>query len=134
MSDFSAAPSTLGILHQVRYALVVLLQHEDSEVRLEALDDIELSRPGTPSELLQLKHRAPDTKLTDSSKDLWKSLRIWSTLVKDQSVDLDHALLTLITTAIAPPNSAAEYLRPAAGRDVSKAFEKIRNVIAVSTN
>jgi hypothetical protein len=134
MSTFSAGPQTLGFLHQVRYALVVLLEHETSEVRLETLDDIDLSRPGSPIELLQLKHRAPDTKLTDASTDLWKTLRVWSTLVRDRLIDADRALFTLVTTAIAPAESAAAYLRPGLSRDTSAALGKLQAVMTLSKN
>lgn len=134
MSTFSAGAPALGFLHQIRYALVVLLEHEAFEVRLEALDDIDLSGPGSPTELLQLKHRAPNTKLTDASTDLWKTLRVWSTLLGDGSIDPERSLFTLVTTAIAPADSAAEFLRPGLGRNPAAALAKLRVVMASSKN
>jgi hypothetical protein len=40
--DFSAAPSALGYLHQVRYALVLLLQARapDTVISIEKIDDV----------------------------------------------------------------------------------------------
>ena len=81
MSEFSAAPQFLGYLHQVRYALVVLLENESASLRLEALDDIELHTAADATELIQLKLRAEGTALTDADSDLWKTLRVWSTAV-----------------------------------------------------
>jgi len=131
MTEFSAPQQTIGILHQVRYALVILLQHEDSKIRLEALDDIDLSQPGSPAELFQLKHRAPNSKLTNTSIDLWKTLRIWSTRVKDGSIDPERELFSLVTTARAPEKSAAAHLR-SAGRDTTGALEKLRAAMDTS--
>src|SRR5215470_9047146 len=85
-SAFSAAPSALGYLYQVRYALVALLQAYDpeSEISIEKLDDIAFESTGTAIELLQTKHRITHTgSLTDSSTDIWKTLRIWAASIKD---------------------------------------------------
>jgi hypothetical protein len=81
MSEFSARPSALGYLYQVRYALFAILSIENDETKLhiEALDDIDLETEGTPTELLQLKHNSlkRTANLTDTSQDFWKTIRIW---------------------------------------------------------
>jgi len=111
MSKFSAKPQTLGYLHQIRYSLLVLLENESAELRLEELDDVDLSRPGNPIDLLQFKHRSPDTKLSNSSPDLWKTLNIWSTHIADGSISINEGLFFLITTAKATDGSAASLLK-----------------------
>ena len=80
-ADFTAAASALGYFYQVRYALVVLLQPQNPEstISIEKFDDIAFEQDGEPVELLQTKHHVTRTgSLTDSSSDLWKTLRVWA--------------------------------------------------------
>jgi hypothetical protein len=133
--DFTAASSALGYLYQVRYALVLLLQAENTEsvISIEKLDDIAFEVEGEASELLQAKHHRTHTaSLGDSSTDLWKTLRVWSVAVKAGSVDLASTILSLLTTAEAAADSAAALLRPGPGRDVARALEKLRQAGAAS--
>src|SRR6266446_8657025 len=59
-SDFSAAPSALGA------------------ISIEKLDDVAFEEDGEPKQLLQFKHHVINSAtLTDSSTDLWKTLRVW---------------------------------------------------------
>ena len=82
-SPFSAADAALGYLYQVRSALLWALQRQRSDadflVSIETLDDVAFETAGgEPTELLQTKHhRSRAASLSDSSVDLWKSLRIW---------------------------------------------------------
>lgn len=80
--QYSAAPSALGYIYQVRYpllkSLLPLRKIEQFVVYTETLDDVVFETGGEAPELLQTKYiinRAAD--LTDSSTDLWKTLRIW---------------------------------------------------------
>lgn len=135
MSDFSANASTIGSLHQVRYALVLLLESEEASILLEGLDDIDINAPrDDPRSLLQLKHRAEGTALTNSDVDLWKTLRIWSEHTASGEVDPSETVFTLATTAIASDGSAPRMLRPGQGRDVSKALYLLNAVAAKSEN
>ena len=118
MPDFSAQESALGYLYQARYALWLLLNGpEEQEVVLETVDDIVLGQDGTPRDLLQTKHNSVPARLTDASSQLWKTLRVWSTHVKDGLIRVPPTTLTLITTAQAPVGSIASVLRPDRGRD-----------------
>jgi len=133
--DFSAQESGLGYLYQARYALWLLLDGpEEQEVVLETLDDIVLSQDGTPRDLLQTKHNAVPARLTDASAPLWKTLRIWSTHVKDGVIQVPPTALTLITTAEAPANSIAAALRPGRERDCAAALDRLREVAQTSKN
>ena len=134
MSEFSAAPQFLGYLHQLRYALVVLLENEGAHLRLEALDDIEVRDSADATKLIQLKLRAEGTVLTDADTDLWKTLRVWSTAVSDGSVAVDHTIFSLVTTACAAPESAAARLRSGAGRAPDLAHEALYRVADTSVN
>jgi hypothetical protein len=71
-SDFSAAPSALGYLFQIRYALVLLLRADEPEnvISIEKLDDVAFEEDGEPKQLLQFKHHVINSAtLTDSSTD-----------------------------------------------------------------
>jgi hypothetical protein len=119
--QFSAAPSALGYLYQVEVALLEALRREDPalELSIEALDDIAFE--GTQTELLQTKLQITPGSLTDGSGDLWRTLRIWSTLETSQP----EALLVLVTTATAQEGSIAALLRSGSQRDPLLAHERL---------
>jgi hypothetical protein len=134
--DFSAQESALGYLYQARYALLLLLEGpEEREVVLETLDDIVLSEAGTPADLLQTKHHTTSTAhLTNSSTELWKTLRIWSTHLKDDIIRVPPTTLTLITTGIAPAGSIASNLRPGIQRRCAAGLDGLRKIAETSEN
>jgi hypothetical protein len=81
-TQFSAAASAIGYLYQCRYALLESLRRlrRDDQFRvfIETLDDVVFERDGEPPDLLQTKHHIKKTAdLTDTSVDLWKTIRIW---------------------------------------------------------
>ena len=125
-SVHSAAQSAAGYLYQARLALAECLRYAYSdssvEIAIERLDDVSFEKDGAPLELLQTKHHLKKAgDLTDSSVDLWKTLRVWAEAVgRDPSLP-GRTRLLLITTAKAPDGSAASLLRPAGagltGRD-----------------
>lgn len=124
-SKFSAADSALGYLYQVRCALLWSLRRQKSEpdflVSLETLDDVTFERMGgEPTELLQTKHHRRSTAaLTNTSSDVWRSLRVWFEGRAARAIPAS-AQLVLLTTSTAPEGSAAWYLR-ATARDVAVA-------------
>lgn len=134
MSDFSAQEPGLGYLYQARYGLWLLLDgDEEQELVLESLDDIVLEVGGSPADLLQTKHHVrQEARLTDTSPELWKTLRIWSTHVRDNRISFPPTRLTLITTATAPDASIAALLRPGAKRDCNLARANLLNAAASS--
>lgn len=134
MTDFSAKASTLGTLHQVRYSLVLLLGNEEATLQLEGLDDIDMSAEGQPDRLLQLKHRAAGTVLTDLDPDLWKTLRIWSEHMDAGRIDPMRTVFALVTTASAATKSAPALLRPGPGRDVATALVQLQKASSGSEN
>ncbi|MBS3678959.1 hypothetical protein KGF86_01915 [Ornithinibacillus massiliensis] len=115
MAGFSAQGPMLGYLYQARYALYKILQREENySVKIEGLDDITFESNGKPKELLQTKHRAKGASLSNTSVDLWKTIRIWSEyIINGKITEDDKVLLVLITTAdIKPNNTLAEALLP----------------------
>jgi hypothetical protein len=139
-SAFSAADSALGYLYQVRVALLWSLRRaragKDFVVSLESLDDVTfeaLQATGPkPDELLQTKHhRKAEASLSDASGDLWRSLRVWFEGHANNTITQGTALY-LLTTAAAPKDSAAWFLRSDDVRDVEKAIQKLEAVTQTS--
>ena len=136
MPDFTAREPALGYLFQARYALALLLSGvEEQELLLETLDDIVLEQSGSPRELLQTKHHVTaEARLTNASPELWKTLRVWSTMVGEGKVQVPPTQLTLITTAEAPDGSIAASLRPGSNRDHEAARKALLAVATTSEN
>ena len=138
LTDFTASSSALGYLFQVRLALVLLLRQDNPEtiLSIEKFDDIAFETSGHAFELLQTKHHVNRTgSLTDSSVDLWKTLRVWTSAIRGGTFDLNSPLiLSLITTGRAPNESAAAFLRENSHRDENKALELILAAGAASRN
>ena len=132
-NPYSAAPSALGYLAQVEYALLLVLKRLDVElefdVSIETLDDIVFHDGDDAVELLQTKHRVDRTaSLTNSSMDVWKTLHNW---IADAP---PNASLTLLTNAIAPEGSAMSYLRGGSGRNATQAVARLETVARTSEN
>ena len=132
-SSFSAVDSLTGYLYQVRYALLDALKRVKDDVRfavsLETLDDIMFETEGQPKDLLQAKHHSKPANLTDTSSELWKTIRIWIDRYKK---GLDCRFF-LITTSRAADGSAAYYLR-VDNPDISKAISRLDSVAESSTS
>ncbi|MUH00997.1 hypothetical protein F7734_55545 [Scytonema sp. UIC 10036] len=135
-TGFSAGSQALGYMFQARCALYLILTNkEEAQLAIESLDDITFfDNENNAQELLQLKHHTKPASLTDSSVDFWKTIRVWSTLLKENKILLPDTLLTLVTTAEAPQDSAAFFLRPTKGRDSNRAVKKLVQVANTSDN
>ncbi len=88
---------------------------------------------------LQTKHQINRTgSLTDASPDVWKTLRIWSEATKRDPSFPTRTRLALVTTGLAPADSAAAQLRPesigSTPRNPEAAAAKLEKVAAESTN
>jgi hypothetical protein len=124
--QFTAAASAAGYYYQARLALheSLRLAYGDSstDIAVERFDDVSFEKDGRPLELLQTKHHVNKVgDLTDTSADLWKSLRVWSEAAKENPALPTRTRFVLVTTGRAPDESAASYLRPDDKRDVDKA-------------
>lgn len=135
---YSAAPSALGYLYQVRYALLESLRRlregQEFIVSIETLDDVVFEQKGEAPELLQTKHHLTKTAdLTDSSQDLWKTIRIWSEAFVAGHTPKD-TLFFLITTARAVDGHAAYYLKPGTSRNPETAMQRLNSTADSSTS
>ena len=90
MSNHQATEQMLGYLYQVRYALALLLDNDNPEfqISIERFDDVAFSQDGEPKQLIQLKHHVQKSgNLTDSSTDLWRTLKVWiDTIAKSPEI------------------------------------------------
>ena len=134
-TSFSAAKPALGYFYQVRLALYLLLTFpEDTALTIEKFDDVAFEQNGEPFELLQLKHRKNSASLTDTSSDLWKTIRIWSESIRTNRVRLQSTTFTLLTTGLAPTGSIADNLRATGQRNPAAALERLRSIAGSSKN
>ena len=136
MTTFSAGPQALGYFYQARVALAVLLEAPDDAIlRVEALDDIEVSSALNASalSLIQLKHHTVPATLTDSSPDLWKSLRVWAEQAIENKFALETTRILLFTTAAIQPGSIASLIG-ATNRNVEEACKRLLDICDLSTN
>lgn len=131
---FSAAGSALGYLAQVEYALLIALQRMDRDVELrlsiETADDITFEMDGQPLELWQTKHHIDrHGSLGDASPDIWKTLHNWIETASRTAAGF------LLSTATAPADSAASFLRPGrSAQDLVVAREKFDAIARAGGN
>lgn len=133
----SAAASALGYIYQCRLALVHALRKlatgRSFRLSIETLDDVVFDDDGEAVELLQAKHHISGAaNLTDSSPELWSTLRIWCEALSAGTLPED-AMVYLLTTSAAPDGSAASYLGPV-DRDEAAALQRLSAASTTSTN
>ena len=143
ISAHNASKAAAGYLYQARLALAGALRfcNRDPgiEIAIEKFDDVSFELNGSPKEILQAKHRVSRRgDLTDSSADLWKTILVWSKLVKADPSLPGRARFVLVTTASAPDGSAASLLRPpeqqTPGRNPRLADEILQSICRNSKN
>jgi len=115
MTDFSAKEPSLGYIYQIKYALLLLLTNsrnlDNPILRIECLDDIDITDINSTN-LYQTKlHIKGKANLTDSSVDFWKTIRIWSEYISNETLDIENTTLNLITTENIPTTSILYKLR-----------------------
>lgn len=136
MSNHQASEQMLGYLYQVRYALNLLLDNDNSkfQISIEKFDDVAFSEDGTPKQLIQLKHHVKQAgDLTDYSTDLWRTLKVWIDLISENKGLVNETSFIIITTASVPSDTAAAYLK-SEGRKPEEAYNKLKTVCEKSTN
>lgn len=140
VSDFAAQDSYLGYIYQARYALYILLltEDEDAEISIEKIDDIAFSKNGSAIEKLQLKHteKLQPGSLSNSSSELWRTLRVWSTELLENKLNLQETILTLVACKKASKDTIAYKLKPYADeeRDIPGAISLLNAVAHNSIN
>jgi hypothetical protein len=137
MSNHQASEQMIGYLYQVRYALSLLLENDNSDfqISIEKFDDIAFSKDDEPKQLIQVKHHVQKHgSLTDASTDLWRTLKVWIDIVTESPDILKETEFVIITTAVAPDDTAASCLRKDDKRNVDSAYGKLRAICDKSDN
>ena len=137
MAKHQASEQMLGYLYQVRYALALLLENDNSDfqISIEKFDDVAFSKDGIPKQLIQLKHHVQrQGNLTDGSTDLWRTLKVWIDVISESPDILNGTKFLIVTTAIAPDNTAASFLKKDENRNEEIAYEKLKNICIISEN
>jgi hypothetical protein len=115
-------------------ALHRLRSGQEFSVSIETLDDVVFEEAGEAPELLQTKHHlSKAADLTDSSPDLWKTIRIWCEAHAAGNLP-GGALFFLVTTAHAADGHAAHYLRPGPSRKPESAMQRLNSIAESSTS
>src|SRR5690606_26412566 len=89
MGQHSADASLLGYYFQGMYALIRLLDANDFDrISIETWDDVYLE--GNVKTLFQLKHSLTGKgKINERNEGLWKTIRIWANMLKEEDIDVD---------------------------------------------
>jgi len=131
-----ATAAATGYLYQCRIALLSGLRaiptNPNLAISVEKFDDVAFDTNETPSKQIQTKHHISGTgNLSDASPDLWNTLLIWSKAVKTDIEVPFRTKFNLLTTGIAPEESAASFLR-ARERNEEKADAILSKIVSTS--
>ena len=131
MSIHDASEQMLGYLYQIRYALALLLKNDNPnyQISIEKFDDVAFIENDIPKQLIQIKHHVKKHgNLTNMSTDLWRTLKVWIDIIKKSPDLVDETYFLIITTATAPNNTAAYYLKENSNRNEDKAYSILKNI------
>lgn len=133
--SFDAKDPSLGYYYQVMYSLYLMLAGRDKPnltIKLEDLDDLVINSPEN-FQLIQLKHHnTVDSSLSDRSLDFWKTIRVWSSEIKQGKIkEIDNTIFSLITTGKVSDNSFLLKLKDGRNRDAEYA---LKEMIKISTD
>jgi hypothetical protein len=138
MSSHQASASMLGYLFQLHCGLFLLLSDDNERVSvcLEKYDDVAILDEKGSQKLYQLKlHTKQTGDLTNSSTDLWRTLKVWIDWYNSNPKLLADTKFTAITNATAPQASAAYKLRLGNhDRDITAAYSILKNIAETSEN
>ena len=137
MPNHQASEQMLGYLYQVRYALALLLENDNSDcqISIEKFDDVAFSKDDIPKQLIQLKHHIQHQgNLADASTDMWRTIKVWLDAISETPDILDGTNFLIITTATAPIDSAAFLLKKDSNRNPDAAYQKLKTVCFSSVN
>lgn len=131
-NPYAAAASSIGYDYQIRLALLKSFKiNEESEVHIEALDDIELNTKDG-KQLLSLKHKQINETLTDLSVDFWKSVNIWIDRINTITTPINFLLCT---TAEVSANSFLKIITDGSKRTIQlEDITQIEQMLDTSTN
>ena len=129
MATHDAPGQMAGYLYQVLAALLLILDSKNdlNKLCIEKFDDVAFVETDNPKVMIQIKHQINARgKLTNTSTDLWRSINSWCDSIKTNNMDILTTSFVILTTAIAPTDSAAYFLSEQQKiRNTEKALELI---------
>lgn len=129
MATHDAPGQMAGYLYQVLAALLLILDSKNdlNKLCIEKFDDVAFVESDNPTVMIQVKHQINARgKLTNTSTDLWRSINSWCDSIKTNNIDVLTTSFVILTTAIAPTDSAAYFLSgKQKNRNTEKALELI---------
>ena len=110
MSSHSAVGPALGYYYQAVFALISLFdsQNDNAFVSIETFDDV-YHEDGVTKNLIQLKHKTTDTKISIKDDDLWRTIKVWCDFI--QTNDPQDGIFTLSTLASIDVNDSLNVLK-----------------------
>lgn len=70
----------------------------------------------------------------DASTDLWRILKVWIDIINTSPKMVEGTEFLIITTSIAPQNSATYYLKNDEKRNINDAYQQLKEVCKKSKN
>lgn len=135
---YSAGEQALGYIYQARLALLCLMQlPEDTAVLLEKDDDLDFIDGDDGKSLASLKHKAVGDRLTDLSRDFWKSVNIWLARYKRDGRTASNLRFFLFTTgAVSTESFLTRFLseQPVASGDAATLTDLANAALAKSSS
>lgn len=134
MATHDAPGQMAGYLYQVLAALLLILDSKNdlNKLCIEKFDDVAFVETDKPKVMIQVKHQINARgKLTNTSTDLWRSINSWCDSIKTNSMDILTTSFVILTTAVAPDDSAAYFLR---GQQKNRNTEKALELILTAAN
>lgn len=113
MDNHDASKQALGYLFQTQVALLLLLEAEDSEIKicLEKFDDISFHKEFEPVKQLQIKYHSSNGKITNSSTDFWRTLKAWIDCINNDYCILNTSKFCILTTNDIAEDSVIESIK-----------------------
>lgn len=116
--------------------LIISESNDDAELLIEKIDDISISSLDALDVYQTKFHLKSVANLTNASVDLWKTIRVWSEGIKDDSLNLDNSVFNLITTATASAGTIPFKLKQEteSTRNIEEIVDELCEVARTSTN
>lgn len=134
MATHDAPGQMAGYLYQVLAALLLILDSKNdlNKLCIEKFDDVAFVETDKPKVMIQIKHQINARgKLTNTSTDLWRSINSWCDSIKTNDMDILTTSFVIMTTAIAPIDSAAYFL---SGQQKTRNTEKALKLILIAAS
>lgn len=129
-TSHSAPGSAAGFIYQFERALKHLAFSENGAiVGIETMDDVEIRNENGKIVFEQDKHSiGPANPITNRSRALWKSLKIWTKELADNAIDVERAQFHLVTNNTITEGVARTLMVPLGERNDTWAIDALQKI------